>query len=757
MRERKNPYANLPALRDLYQQLQASDQEPTRFGIEAFRTRTQSANADSQPKQSHPEDLQPKAGFPDDPSPELPIDSQYVLGPGDQLVLELWGGISQRLSRTVDHEGRIALPEAGTVVLAGKSLTDAQRLVETVLSRQFRNIHAELSLAHVRSVRVYVVGEVERPGAYDLSSVSTALNALFAAGGPTARGSMRRLRHYRGTKLVEEIDLYDFLLLGVRQDTLRFESGDTLQVPLVGPQVTVAGTVKRPAIYELHDEKQLSQVIQLAGGLRNIANLKQISLERIEAHQRHSMLNFGVMPDSNEAALLSSLERLQIADGDRVTVYPIVPYNQAAVYLDGHVFRPGRYAFHDGMKITELLTSREQLLPEPSDHVEVIHLAAPDFRPVAEELSLEQIFSGAKFELHAFDTVRIFGRYETDAPKVAIWGEVLRQGEYPLSAGMTATELVRLAGGFKRGALRSSADLTSYVVEDGKLVTLAPRTLDLAAAMRGDKQADVELKAGDVVTIHQLTGWDDIGASIVLQGEVMHPGTYGIRKGERLSSVIQRAGGFRSMAYPQGAQLERLDVRKQAQQDRDELIRQLETASASVVPDPKTDPQTIQAMRQQQQNLLQALKQQPLSGRMAVQITNDIANWQNTADDLELKNGDVIRIPERPAYVMVSGQVFNPGAVTFIAGKTVDWYLGHSGGFTELSNKKAVFLVRANGSVVGHGGDNGGSVRSMRVHPGDSIVIPAKIVGGNSVWRNVMNSAQVMSSLAIVAAVATNF
>ncbi|HVP65224.1 MAG TPA: SLBB domain-containing protein, partial [candidate division Zixibacteria bacterium] len=298
MRERKNPYANLPALRDLYQQLQASDQEPTRFGIEAFRTRTQSANADSQPKQSHPEDLQPKAGFPDDPSPELPIDSQYVLGPGDQLVLDLWGGISQRLSRTVDHEGRIALPEAGTVVLAGKSLADAQRLVETVLARQFRNIHAELSLAHVRSVRVYVVGEVERPGAYDLSSVSTALNALFAAGGPTARGSMRRLRHYRGTKLVEEIDLYDFLLLGVRQDTLRFESGDTLQVPLVGPQVTVAGTVKRPAIYELHDETQLAQVIQLAGGLRNIANLKQISLERIEAHQRHSMLNFGFTPDS---------------------------------------------------------------------------------------------------------------------------------------------------------------------------------------------------------------------------------------------------------------------------------------------------------------------------------------------------------------------------------------------------------------------------------------------------------------------------
>jgi protein involved in polysaccharide export with SLBB domain len=336
MRERKNPYANLPALRDLYQQLQASEQEPTRFGIEAFRTRTQSTSSDAQANGSPFKNSQPRGGFPDQGTLDIGPDSSYVLGPGDGVTLDLWGGISQRLSRSVDHEGRIALPESGTVVVAGKSLADSQRLVETALARQFRNIHAELSLARLRSVRVYVVGEVERPGAYDLSSVSTALNALFAAGGPTARGSMRRMRHYRGTKLLEEIDLYDFLLFGVRQDTLRFESGDTFQVPLVGAQVTVAGTVKRPAIYELRDEKQLSQVIQLAGGLRNIANLKQISFERIEAHQRHSMLNIAVTPDSNETAVLSSLERLQVADGDRVTVYPIVAYNQAAVYLDGH-------------------------------------------------------------------------------------------------------------------------------------------------------------------------------------------------------------------------------------------------------------------------------------------------------------------------------------------------------------------------------------------------------------------------------------
>jgi protein involved in polysaccharide export with SLBB domain len=477
MRERKNPYANLPALRDLYQQLQVSDQEPTRFGIESFRTRTQSTTSDlqrddSQNKDSQVRNSQLTGGFPDQGTLEVGVDSSYVLGPGDALKLDLWGGISQRLNKTVDHEGRIALPEVGNVVVAGKSLADAQKLVEASLARQFRNIHAELSLARLRNVRIYVVGEVDKPGAYDLSSVSTALNALFAAGGPTARGSMRRLRHYRGAKLLEEIDLYDFLLLGVRQDTLRFESGDTLQVPIVGPQVTVAGTVKRPAIYELREEKQLAQVIQLAGGLRNTANLRQISLERVEAHQRHSMLNIAVAPDSSEAAVISSLERLQVSDGDRVTVFPIVPYNQGAVYLDGHVFQPGRYAFHDGMTVAELLRSRDQLLPEPSDHVEVIHLAAPDFRPVAEELSLEQIFNGSKVELHAFDTVRLFGRYETDAPKVAIWGEVLRQGEYPLSANMSASDLVRLAGGFKRGALRTSADLTSYALKAADSATL---------------------------------------------------------------------------------------------------------------------------------------------------------------------------------------------------------------------------------------------------------------------------------------------
>ena len=243
LRHRVNPYADVPSLYDLYSQYGAHSPKLVRFGDDVFRNGT--GNFDQLPM-------------------DLPAGPDYVLGPGDGVNINLWGGVSERLRRVVDREGRISLPETGAVEVSGRSLGDVQRLVQTSLQSQFRNVQADVSLARLRTIRVYVVGDVERAGAYDISSLSTPLNAVFMAGGPTSRGSLRTLRHYRGNTLVQEVDVYDLLLHGVRNGVERLQSGDTVLVPPLGPEITVEGMVRRPAIYELHGEKDLAEVLELA-------------------------------------------------------------------------------------------------------------------------------------------------------------------------------------------------------------------------------------------------------------------------------------------------------------------------------------------------------------------------------------------------------------------------------------------------------------------------------------------------------------
>jgi protein involved in polysaccharide export with SLBB domain len=363
--------------------------------------------------------------------------------------------------------------------------------------------------------------------------------------------------------------------------------------------------------------------------------------------------------------------------------------------------------------------------------------------------------------LQPFDTVRVLGRYDIDAPKVEIRGEVLRAGSYPLSEGMTAAQLVRMAGGFKRDALVETADLISYRVVKGTKIESQRSDVRIGDAVdRGDAAADRELKAGDVLTIHQITGWNDIGASITIEGEVAHPGSYGFQGGERLSDVLRRTGGFRETAYPAGAVLVREQVRELEEKSRVELIRQIETsaAAARLSPNITSADQSGQAqmIQQQQEQILSRLKNQPATGRLVIHISSDIDKWAGTSADIEVRSGDVLRIPKRPGFVLVSGQVYNASAITFTPGKTAGWYLQHAGGATTAANRKEIFVIRANGSVVGRrsGEWYDRNVLSTRLEPGDVVVVPQKIIGASLLWRNLLSAAQIASSIAITAAVA---
>ena len=275
-------------------------------------------------------------------------------------------------------------------------------------------------LARLRTVRVYVVGDVEYPGAYDVSSLSTPLNALYEAGGPTSRGSLRIIKHMRGNQLIEKVDIYDLLLHGVRSNMQRLEAGDTLLVPPIGREVTIEGMVRRPAIYELADEDDLAEVLELAGGVLPSGTLRHIDVERVEAHQSRTMLALEVPETNNEQSVNKALEDFKIQDGDKIKISPIVAFADKTVYLDGHVFRPGKYAFRDGMRVSDLIKSYKDMLPEPIlQHAEVIRLKAPDYKPEVIAFNLGDALAGKgqDLSLQPFDTVRVFGRFDfEDSP-----------------------------------------------------------------------------------------------------------------------------------------------------------------------------------------------------------------------------------------------------------------------------------------------------------------------------------------------------
>ena len=741
------PY-NLLSLRDLYTQLPEQNGPLKRFGSDVFLRRSAFS-----PNQLAPNMNQTPL--------DVPAGAAYIVGPGDTLAIDLWGGISQSFTRVIDRDGKLDLPEAGAVQVAGLTLERSEGVIAEALRRQYRDLQVAVTVARLRTIRIFVVGDVQRPGAYDINSLSTPLNALYAAGGPTSVGSLRVLRHYRGKQLVGEIDLYDFLLHGVQSED-RLQAGDSLLAPPAGPQVTVYGAVKRPAIYELKGDATLAGVLEEAGGATVSAELGHIVIDRVDANRQRETVTLELPASSSPETARSAIAAFPVHDGDRIHVSPILPYSQRLIYVTGHVARPGRMPYRDGMQLSDILRSYRDLLPEPADRGEIIRLVPPDLHPETISFNVPEVLIGnGAIALEPFDTVRVFGRYETDAPQVTINGEVLRPGLYSLSEGMTAAQLVRMAGGFKRDALLSEADLTSYQIVGGTRVVSERSSIPIGAAVeRNDRDGNVALKPGDVLTIHQLTGWNDIGASITLEGEVAHPGTYGFEQGERLSSVLRRAGGFRETSYAEGAVLIREDVRKLEEKSREELIRQIETSSAAARIKPAIgagdQSATLQLVQQQQTDIVARLRSQPASGRLVIHVSADIGSWENTPADIEVRSGDVLRVPKRPGFVLVSGQVYNSSAITFDPGKTAGWYLRHAGGANEIANKADIFIVRANGSVIGRGSSSrfGHDVLSTTLEPGDVVVVPQKILGASVFWRNLLTVAQIASSTAITAGIA---
>jgi polysaccharide biosynthesis/export protein len=670
---------------------------------------------------------------------DVPVGPDYLVGPGDTLMLTVWGALDATLPLEVNRNGEIALPRVGTVRVWGVPFGKVPELIQAALSRTFKTVHLNVTMGKLRLMKVYVVGEITNPGAYDISALSTVINALAAAGGPTKQGTLRGIQVLRNGHLVETVDLYSFFLNGDKSRDIRLQPGDTINVPIHGNLVGVAGNVRKPAIYELPKGATLEDLFKLAGGIAPSSYLQRIQLSRFVANDKKVVADFNFDQKVSGKSLAAQSAEVKLQDLDLVKVFPIDFTVRDQVQLTGYVLRPGGYALKPGMRLKDLLLP-DNILPEYyQGSVEITRLVAPDLHPEKLFQNLDSALKGNEKDnilLREFDTVHVFSRWEMEEmPRATISGDVQKPGAYRIFPQMTLRDLILLAGNLKRTAYLNSAEITrTQVSKDGVKSNII--NVDLAEALNDNPKDNIALNNFDEVVIRRVPDWkEETERYITLIGQVRFPGTYPILNGERLSSVIERAGGYTPRAYLKATKFTRKLTQLIQQKRMDEVIvraeqdlmrKQQDLTSAAASKDELDATKTaIQGM----QASLEKLKLAKAEGRISLQL-GSIDELKKTPYDLELQGGDVLDIPESTNSIMVFGEVYNPTTVVQVPGGTVLDYLRKAGGPTTNAEEAETYVVRADGTVVSKREKRGffhDSFLSMTLDAGDSIVVPQRL------------------------------
>ena len=683
------------------------------------------------------------------PVSDIQVPADYIIGPGDTLVVQLYGNEPRTYELTVERDGRINFPKLGPVSVSNMTFDSARATIEDHVARQLIGTHVSVTMGTLRSIRVFVLGDAEKPGSYTVSGLSTMTNALFASGGAKKIGSLRNIQLKRDGRLITTLDLYDLLLRGDTSNDRHLLPGDVLFIPPIGPTVAVYGAVHRPAIYELKTETTVAQAIDLAGGTLPDADATLGQLERILPSQQRRMINVDL---SSAAGRLTALD-----NGDKLRVPSIRPTLENSVKLSGYVFRPGAFAYQSGLRLTDVLHSFGEVRPEADLHYIMIRRVAPPelkTEVISADLTraLSAPHSAADPELRPRDEIIVFnlsssrGRIlapilrdiqlqatpEKPEQAVNIEGRVKVPGKYPLEPRMHVSDLIRAGGSLEDAAYTGQAELTRYAVVDGNVRRTELITVDLAAIRSGVPGADVELRPYDALVIKPIPMWMEPGV-IEVAGEVRFPGRYPIHQGETLHSVLVRAGGFDDVAFPQGAVFTREELRKREKEQLDMLSNRLQSDLAAL---------SLQAVASSAmlangggasasqglligQQLLWQLRQTKPVGRLVINVEGAYKGPVNGPNDVLLKDGDKLIVPKRTQDVTVLGEVQSPNSHVFAPGLTRDDYIQKSGGVTQHADRKRIYVVRANGDVVS--GYRTGWFRRSQVtdiRPGDSIVVP---------------------------------
>ncbi|WP_236021486.1 polysaccharide biosynthesis/export family protein [Geomesophilobacter sediminis] len=635
--------------------------------------------------------------------------------------------------------------------------------MKVALGRVYKNFSLNVNMGKLRLIKVYVVGEVTAPGDYNVNSLSTVINALSAAGGPTKNGSLRNIQINRNGKVVETVDLYDFFLKGDKGKDIRLQPGDTILVPVIGPVAGVSGNVRRPGIYELKGEHTLKDLLALADGINPSGYLQRVQVYRVQAHDKKMVTDFNL--DLNGDKRVDEVAAgIAVQDLDLVKVLPIDSVLHGYVRLEGHVLRPGDYALKPGMRVSALLGG-DSLLPEYYRGTgQIIRLLPPDLHP---EIVLFNVASALKgeptsdLELKEFDRVRIFARKEMEeTPFVKVSGEVQRPGQIRYFENMTVRDVLIQAGNPKMTAYLKHAEI-SRVKKVGDVVTYFPIQVDLESAMNGGN-GNLKLEPFDELNVRRLPNWAESTERYVnLSGEFVFPGIYPIYKGERLSSVIERAGGFTDRAYVKAARFTRENARKLQQQRMDEALAKAEqdiTNLQAKMAQTAASPEDVASSKTTLEGLLRSvevLKSKKAEGRMLIEVTS-LRELKGSIYDLELQGGDQLSVPSDPGGVNVIGDVYNQNTVVTQQGQNLDWYLKQVGGPTKDADTDEIYVVKADGTVVSQ--KNSGSFLWYNtfwhkgLDSGDTIIVPHQYE--KTAWlKDIKDIAQVLGNIAVTAGV----
>jgi polysaccharide biosynthesis/export protein len=695
---------------------------------------------------------------------QVPID--YIVGPGDTFNVQLYGNDTGSYSLIVGRDGRIKFPKLGPISVSGMGFDAARTAIEHRVAQQLIGTQVSVTMGDLRSIRVFVLGEAEKPGSYTVSGLSTMTNALFVSGGVKTVGSLRNIELKRNGHLVSVLDLYDLLLHGDTSGDHQLMPGDVIFIPPIGTTATVYGAVRRPAIYELKKENTAEQLVEIAGGLSPDADAGLAQLERIAASRLREMRNINLNSNAGR--------NTEISNGDKLRVPAIRPTLENSVELSGYVFRPGAFEYRAGLRLTDVLSSFDELRPNADRHYVVIRRVVPPEEKIEVisadlERALSARGSAADPELRPRDRIIVFdltaNRSRTVAPiiddlrlqasatapahVVVIFGEVRAPGQYPLEPSMHVSDLIRAGGSLDDSAYTGEAELNRYEVVNGEERQTELLEVNLAAIRHNEPGADLELRPYDILVVKKTPQWESPG-TIVLNGELRHPGRYPIHHGETLSSVLRRAGGFTDIAFDEGAVFIREEL-KQREKDQLEILSNrlqsdlaalsLEAVSTSAVTNGGGGggAGAGQALAIGQQ-LIQQLRNTKPVGRLVVDVDKVINGRPGGPGDVLLRNGDVLLVPKKTQEVTVLGEVQGPTSHIFRVGLSRDDYIAASGGTTQKADRKRIYIVRANGDVV-TSGRSGWFRRSqaIAVRPGDTIVVPldTERVAALPLWTSV--------------------
>lgn len=698
------------------------------------------------------------------PDGDAPVPADYVMGPGDTVNIQLFGAQNAEFFLTVSREGTINFPEIGPVTVSGLSFGEMRDTLNQRVAEQMIGVRASITLGELRSIRVFVLGDVVRPGSYNVNGLATMINALYASGGVKPIGSLRNIALRRGGATVSTLDLYDLLLRGDTRGDARLQPGDAVFVPPVGPTVTMDGEVRRPAIYEVRNEESVAELVALAGGLNAGANRAAVRLERVVPNRGTTV---------QDIDLAGAGQRTSVRDGDVLRVPRTLDQLESSVRLAGNVFQPGLYPWRQGMRIRDLIPASELVKPlSDLNYVLIRRELAPNVEVEAISTDLQaawqRVDSPANVLLQARDTVYVFhletGRQQIIAPfieeleaqaapnqplpLVRVGGQVRAAGEYPLEPGMRVSDLLRAGGGLSEAAYATDAELTRYTVIGGEYRETELLTVDLAGLLRGDATADLALGPYDYLNIKEVSRWRG-EESVTIGGEVVFPGTYSIRRGEKLSSLLARAGGLTDLAFPAGSIFTRIELQEREREQLEVLARRIERDLAAVS---VTDPNSSQTITTGQ-SLITQLRNTVATGRWVIRLDELVAG--NEGADVVLKGGDQLLVPDERQEVTVLGEVQYATSHVFERGLSRDDYIGRSGGLSQRADKKRIYVVRASGEVVANSGSSwfqrgGGSA----IRPGDAIVVPLDVDQPLARWSAIT---QIIYNLAIAAAAVNSF